>query len=192
MEDEKETITCRNQEESPLLRLPAELRTKIYEFAIGGYVIELFESKKKPCYNVLSQADGHYTAFAKPTVLSEICRQLYKETAFLPYSLNTFHGHLRRIHRFLKSLTMAQRKQIKSLEIFFIRNDLFKGDWNSLFFSHKALKNHAGWIRATKGLERLEYSFAEANKSLAEEIEATIREVVRFPEHVQVEFKNLC
>lgn len=142
---------------------------------------------------MLSQADGHYTAFAKPTVLSEVCHQLHQETAFLPYSLNTFHGHLRRVHRFLNSLTTVQRKHIKSLEIFFIRSDSFKRGWDSsLSFSHKALKNHAGWIRATAGLERLEYSFAEANETLFEEIVATIREVMRFPEHIEVEFKNLC
>jgi hypothetical protein len=125
-------------------------------------------------------------------VLSKICRQLHRETALLPYSLNTFHGHLRRIHKFLKGLTRAQRQQIKSLEIFFIRTDLFKGDVNSLTFRYRALKNHAGWIRSMVGLECLEYSFAEANETIVEEIVATIREIVRFPEHVQVEFKNLC
>jgi hypothetical protein len=184
--------TRRNGEESPLLRLPAELRNKIYEYAIGGHVIELFDSTKKPHYNMLSQADGHYTALANPTVLSKICRQLHSETALLPYSLNTFHGHLRRIHRFLKGLTKAQREQIKSVEIFFIRTDLFKGDMTCLIFRHTSFKNHAGWIWSMTGLKCLEYSFAETSEMIAEEIVATIREVVRFPEHVQVEFKNLC
>lgn len=184
--------TRRNEKESPLLRLPAELRNKIYEYTIGGYVIELFESTKKPHYNMLSQADGHYTALANPTVLSKTCRQLHKETALLPYSLNTFHGRIRYIHKFLKGLTKAQREQIKSLEIFFVRTDLFKGSGSCLVFRPGALKNHACWIRLMVSLECLEYSFAEANETIAEEIVATIREIVQFPENVRVEWKNFC
>ena len=182
----------RNQKSSPFLRLPPELRNKIYEYAIGGHVIKLFESTKKPHYNMLSQADGHYTALANPAVLSKTCRQLHRETALLPYSLNTFHGRTRRIHKFLKGLTMAQREQIKSLEIFFVRTDLFRGSGNCLYFRPGALKNHACWIRSMVSLESLEYSFAEANETIVEEIVATIREIVRFPENVRVEWKNLC
>ena len=184
--------TRRNEAESSLLRLPAELRNKIYEYAVGGHVIELISSKKKPHYKMLSQANGHYTALANPTVLSKICRQLHKETALLPYSLNTFHGSLRRIHKFSKGLTKAQRKQIKILKIFFVRTDLFKGEGDALVFRYSALKNHAGFIRSMVSLECLEYSFAEGNEAVVEEIVATIRKTVRFPEHVLVEFRNLC
>lgn len=72
-----------NQRDSPLLRLPAEIRNIIFAYALGGHV-----------FDTLRIIAHHYgTAVAKEQKLSPllaVCRQIYSETALLLYSLNTF------------------------------------------------------------------------------------------------------
>ncbi|KAF1997454.1 hypothetical protein P154DRAFT_565366 [Amniculicola lignicola CBS 123094] len=122
-------IAERNSKDSPFLRLPAELRIKIYELALGGrrlilssrllratsrdlstspissewqippcssFAMRAFSASKstpppgpRPVTNV-----SKVQSTAKPTgfELLQVCRQIYTETAILPYSLNLFHG----------------------------------------------------------------------------------------------------
>lgn len=100
------------------MRLPEEVRARIYKFALGGKTItigyETYRNKgstSEPeivpifryCCAVYSQPAVN--PFKKPlpyvnvthgfTPLNNICRQLYNETATLPYTLNTlaFSSH---------------------------------------------------------------------------------------------------
>ena len=41
---------ARNEKESPLLRLPGEIRNKIYEFAVGGHIIIIKNYGREPTY----------------------------------------------------------------------------------------------------------------------------------------------
>ncbi|KAJ4992700.1 hypothetical protein SVAN01_01746 [Stagonosporopsis vannaccii] len=107
-----------NQSKSPFLRLPEEVRVRIYRFALGGKTITIgyetyrhvgsaSELKVVPmfryCCAVYSQPAVN--PFKNPlpyvnvsygfTPLNNICRQLYNETATLPYTLNSlaFSSH---------------------------------------------------------------------------------------------------
>lgn len=76
-----------NVEQSPLLRLPQEIRDIIWIYVMGNK--EIKTDTRKPS-NLLS-SDGVGTA--NPLIdlsLVETCRQIYSETVFLPYQKHTF------------------------------------------------------------------------------------------------------
>lgn len=88
--------TARNARDSPLLRLPAELRTHIYILAIGGYKIT-------PAIPDNDDIDFRYSPEILPerpvshpplrvAALNQTCRQLRHETKGLHFRLNTFYG----------------------------------------------------------------------------------------------------
>ncbi|KAK4184817.1 hypothetical protein QBC35DRAFT_390883 [Podospora australis] len=115
-----------NQQASPLLKLPPELRNRIYELVLHVGQVNVcykrWEHKKRlrakglPCNNNKNDNDkkidnnegGFYCRLLperqnpwetnglkhRPqrgmTLLSGVCRQLYHETALLPYSLNAW------------------------------------------------------------------------------------------------------
>lgn len=98
---------------SPFLRLPKEVRLRIYKYALGGKTILIgyetyrtVKSASEPdrvvpvfryCCAIHSQRDVNPYRKQLPfvsisysyTPLNNICRQLYDETATLPYKLNT-------------------------------------------------------------------------------------------------------
>lgn len=94
-----DSIYVRNQQESPLLRLPSELRLIIYEHALGGHI-----------WNVRTQRNGDHSApsatnttatdpitkVTNPNIdalhLVQTCRQIYHEAKFSPVRLSTFNG----------------------------------------------------------------------------------------------------
>lgn len=102
-----------NQKKSPFLRLPAEIRNKIYTLSLGGNTINIGyetyrttyeEDKPQMVEPIFKYRCTVYNAttnpFRKPplpyinvsstfTPLNMICRQLYLETAASPYELNT-------------------------------------------------------------------------------------------------------
>lgn len=75
----------RNNQDSPLLRLPPEIRNRIWHLALGGKLIR---------HNVYGR--GRYRMMPRPSErenafdLLRTCRQIYAETALLPFSANTF------------------------------------------------------------------------------------------------------
>ena len=80
--------TKRNSEQSPLLRLPAELRNKIYQYALSGYVIQLYSFSlfEKPERRLHCEpAPGSMTTRPKDNLwplvqsLSHSSRQLHAE-----------------------------------------------------------------------------------------------------------------
>ncbi|CAN9349792.1 hypothetical protein AALT_g5434 [Alternaria alternata] len=72
-----------NQQGSPLLRLPPELRCLVFEYALGGntYMIR---------YHRKSKSVKNTTVAKHALALLSVCRQIFAETALLPFSLNTF------------------------------------------------------------------------------------------------------
>lgn len=73
----------RNLKKSPLLRLPPEVRHRIFEYALSGGYITLVGFKNVSRAVV---AGGRKNLFA----LSRVCRQTYVETALMPFALTTF------------------------------------------------------------------------------------------------------
>ncbi|KAH7402699.1 hypothetical protein BKA66DRAFT_7035 [Pyrenochaeta sp. MPI-SDFR-AT-0127] len=110
-----------NQSNSPFLWLPEDVRNIIYEYALGGYTINIeFETYRttyqsnKPqqvtpifkyhCttfnrhlnpYNSISVGKPDIRTSNSFTLLNRVCRQLYVETSTLPYKLNmlSFGSH---------------------------------------------------------------------------------------------------
>ncbi|KAF2831013.1 hypothetical protein CC86DRAFT_401574 [Ophiobolus disseminans] len=109
---------------SPLLRLPAELRNIIFDLVIGGYKIhvcgrllchaccrrELGDDDAYKEYfddvGSVNEVDGYpnperahpvYQPIHWPsdaTALTTTCRQIRSETRLLPFALNIFYGHM--------------------------------------------------------------------------------------------------
>ena len=102
-----------NQSRSPFLRLPEEVRVRIFGYALGGKTITIgyetyrtVQNVSEPdkvvptfryCCAVYSQLNVNPFKKQLPyinvtrsyTPLNNICRQLYNETATLPFTLNT-------------------------------------------------------------------------------------------------------
>lgn len=135
----------RNQQLSPLLRLPPELRNRIYELVLdvgqihvcfkrwehkprlrngqryyktteGGFGCRILERGQNPWQSAKSIQPSPTRGM---TLLSPVCRQLYHETALLPYSLNAWSFETRHVmERYLikeKRLPRPHRRAIKLL-----------------------------------------------------------------------------
>ncbi|KAF7671513.1 hypothetical protein GT037_010325 [Alternaria burnsii] len=76
-------IARENQQDSLLLRLPPELRCLVFEYVLGGNTYEIR-------YHQKSEAVKHTTISKHALALLSVCRQIFAETALLPFGLNTF------------------------------------------------------------------------------------------------------
>jgi hypothetical protein len=75
-----------NQRDSPLLRMPPETRSRIYDYALGVNTFVLL--KDDDTENIINT-----TKAKNALALLAVCRQLYAETALLPFSLNVFSSN---------------------------------------------------------------------------------------------------
>ncbi|KAF2831490.1 hypothetical protein CC86DRAFT_402011 [Ophiobolus disseminans] len=100
--------TDSNKQTSRLLRLPAELRNRIYELALNQGNIQLFPG---------IQADSRPED--KPELaLLRTCRQILSEASPIFYSINTFEFEFTfHILRFALSLTEQNRQVIRSIRL---------------------------------------------------------------------------
>ena len=124
--------TTRNRQESPLLRLPPELRTRIYEIALGGRQIRVCDVKscastrhrcrtraKKLTYDTYFHLRRRYLA------LLVTCRQVHEETKLFPFMLNEFVGYHWEIHlATYYRLTDAQVSAITNIRIYMNSDDV--------------------------------------------------------------------
>lgn len=100
------SVNC-NATQSPLLSLPGELRNKIWEFAMGGNVVNVLMDPDEPRVvsntfkkvvivfrgNAIERPEDIWDDDVKLVSsfhLPEVCRQTYYETVSLGYALNTF------------------------------------------------------------------------------------------------------
>ncbi|KAJ4313130.1 hypothetical protein N0V94_007109 [Neodidymelliopsis sp. IMI 364377] len=94
---ELDAITQRNRTHSPILRLPGEIRNRMYEYALGGNDLVPMESNIKGTGFSFYLTSGP-TNCAEPSrqhwlglcSLPATCRDLRLETKTLPLSLNMF------------------------------------------------------------------------------------------------------
>lgn len=101
--------TYSNQRNSPLLRLPAELRNKIYLYTLTGHEISVYRTNPGTStpyfhYRPLDR-DASWSAHPIQFSLLTTCRQLHHEVAHLRisiYSLNAFRGGNLDLRFFLK------------------------------------------------------------------------------------------
>jgi hypothetical protein len=143
----------RNQISSPPLRLPAELRNKVYEYALGGWDIHiqyggtsivdesqqetdkdnskagLVDSKQRMCAACWPASDVErpcITAHKAVLNLPSVCRQLNAETKMLPFTLNNeFSLDDQSLRKFYHRLHEAQRSRLTKLRIFLVDYDYY-------------------------------------------------------------------
>jgi hypothetical protein len=94
----------RNQRESPLLRLSAELRNRVYDYVLGNktYSTVIILPTSRP----------------NPNSLLLACRQVYHEASILPYTLNTFtFSSERYLRRAITLHKYARLNDIRTIEL---------------------------------------------------------------------------
>jgi hypothetical protein len=107
--------------QSPLLRLPAEIRNQIYEYVMCGQTIDL---DVLPPPNLFS--------------LPRTCRQIYHETELLLYSGNTFRTRDLILLEWLADRSARQLAAIQSVQYVFklsLEWDNSRQCWQSLAWS---------------------------------------------------------
>ncbi|KAH5507558.1 hypothetical protein HBI29_122440 [Parastagonospora nodorum] len=122
MEDAKtwhDAITARNDLESPLLRLPGELRNRIYEYALNigtFHFTARSESSRKPRPNFF----GLRTPKPHALALLCVCRRIYPEISSfqIPFAVNTHAFSLfYRLSAYYVHLTPEQLSWITSVDV---------------------------------------------------------------------------
>jgi len=118
------TRTLRNQRESPLLRLPAELRNQIYAYVLGDHEIcteSLPWGYPTPGHHHIQLSSHNNGIWTRPhhfLALTATSRQLRSETEFLPFRLNCFQAHhSRSFQHFLGILSHRQRNAIRIIRL---------------------------------------------------------------------------
>jgi hypothetical protein len=121
--------TLRNALESPLLRLPVEIRLRIYEYAVGGHIVcwayEGYwaicavwghDPTATPCHLF---GDGTPPHFVKEGMPTGICRQIRSESIHCLFKSNIFLlGHPDTMWRFEKSIcSAAQTAAIQEISL---------------------------------------------------------------------------
>ncbi|KAF2118244.1 hypothetical protein BDV96DRAFT_643498 [Lophiotrema nucula] len=102
-------IAQQNARESPLLRLPGEIRHEIWGHVVYDPRVDFFNYWKR----INRQMDGYLNFLL-------VSRQIYTEARFLPFTLNTFHLKLDDLKpkgdlaKELPKLLPAQRNAIRS------------------------------------------------------------------------------
>lgn len=80
-----------NQKQSPLLKLPPELRNKIYDHVLEGMCVSLVKyNNSKPNHIEYIHSASGCAIVGNPLNLLSVCRQVYLEASLLPYTLNSF------------------------------------------------------------------------------------------------------
>jgi hypothetical protein len=126
-------MRCRakSNQESPLLRLPPEIRNKIWGYTLGHNIfrsILIRLGKRKFKYEWMSRPDEPHIGLP----LLATCRQIYSEAAIMPFNLNTFVADTlngeRNMLRAFKVFNAHQRKQITSIRLVYKSYDLLGSD----------------------------------------------------------------
>jgi hypothetical protein len=165
----------RNQTDSPLLRLPRELRDEIYKYAIGGNEITVCHPDayyrrfivRAGAYNEGSANMGKWKELFD---VSLACRQLNAETKDLPYKLSVWANHLgREFGDFLSQFKQSKKQAITTISFGFPSHQpSFVIDWEELRTLPKELGECTGLktvisrITLGAGRKRMVKEFAEA------------------------------
>ncbi|KAI8940022.1 hypothetical protein NX059_003744 [Plenodomus lindquistii] len=164
---QKFQILLRNRRESPLLRLPAELRNKIYEYALGSYELLIITGPygkkkylmvKRPMHTVPSESLGNFLA------LTRTCRQINTETDRIPYAINQFYGS----PQYLKSLLLGhllpihRTSLITNLRLWLFERDV--EDKPYYFRLQPAALNNLYLLRSFASLKQVTFEFNGVHK----------------------------
>lgn len=117
----------RNSIVSPLLRLPGEIRTKIWKYTLGYHQIDIGHYSLKRSWPIGHTLDvrplrpaGHFpsTLVHPHFTLPKVCRQVYVESSAFIYTLNTFRfNNCTALDQWVKSLAPGQRRLVASVDV---------------------------------------------------------------------------
>jgi hypothetical protein len=97
--------SIKHHPESPLLRMPAEIRNKIFRYALGGRTL------------VIHRPDMITNREKNSLALLATCRQLYAETALVPFCANIFGFQSdRALLNFMTHRLPVQRDAVASIQ----------------------------------------------------------------------------
>ncbi|KAI4613402.1 uncharacterized protein J4E87_009869 [Alternaria ethzedia] len=129
--DRLDKITELNATQSPLLRLPTEIRNQIYTYIFSDTIYNLDRMKwlddETVTFSIYRAPP--FSDYVGSVVLPFACRQLHHETSLLPYQLATFDfGKAHVIHNdifpehaamtaFIKARTKAQVENLGKIQI---------------------------------------------------------------------------
>jgi hypothetical protein len=147
--------TALNQRNSPLLRLPGELRNQIYEYVIGGLTIDSLTKyartrrgvhpREAPGAPVLGQRIivsklvdrtpdcSSHTVVSQALGFLTVCRRVFSEAHLMPFTLSTLAIRPVDLEPFLDELTAAQRNAITTYKVsksVATTTPRSLGDWN--------------------------------------------------------------
>ncbi|KAF2036006.1 hypothetical protein EK21DRAFT_84386 [Setomelanomma holmii] len=113
VDSKRREISTRNQRESPLLRLPSEVRNVIYELVLGGKTFKFKDAVNRGHASMVATSERHVLG------LLYTCHQIYSEASLLPYSLNTFSFREFDVslEPFLSHRRLAHNRAITSIEL---------------------------------------------------------------------------
>jgi len=105
----------RNQVQSPLLRLPSELRNIIYRYVFQGCSIWVTKNHQDLLYGLRLWCIHDLDIVS----LLLTCRQVHAEAAILPYRFLVFefHGGAAIIEKFLSARSPAQLEAIQTIRV---------------------------------------------------------------------------
>ncbi|KAL6711864.1 hypothetical protein ACN47E_002907 [Coniothyrium glycines] len=111
--EEADALTALNQQQSPLLRLPAELRKTIFEYAFTNETVH-FEFKPATSKHL---EDARFYSTTTITSLTRVSRQIHTETLLLPYRLGLFVVNRESLKWIAKTMLPAQLEAIATLKL---------------------------------------------------------------------------
>lgn len=107
--------------ESPLLRLPAEIRNCIWEYVLGGNVrdVTIFKRDSKRYTEwLIAMSSASFPEHSH--ALLSTCRQIYAETALLTFSTNEFRFRSKTTFKWTRDLSKVQKDLIHTVH--FVRS----------------------------------------------------------------------
>lgn len=101
-------------QQSPLLRLPPEIRNKIWTIALGDMIfIPNRDWFARPYLWVAANPPRNHRL-----ALLRTCRQVFCETALIPYKINTFIvPRYIKLRSFLRRMKTAHRRAVSTLQV---------------------------------------------------------------------------
>lgn len=153
---------------SPLLSLAAEIRNQIWEYALGGKIF-----RQVVCHYPTEKFLPKMSERKNTLALLLVCRQIYAETALLPFSSNTFSIRPHWRQKAAKKFKTHQCKQVVELRFEMTVSEL--KDHDSLVLLHPSR------YTAMTGLRRIRicaFSDAEWNDTAFSEWEDALRPTV--------------
>ncbi|KAF1833308.1 hypothetical protein BDW02DRAFT_599196 [Decorospora gaudefroyi] len=140
------TADC--QRNNLLLRLPAELRNRIYNHVLGGRTYRFKDTFRTSQARLDHRGEQHILG------LLYVCRQIHFETALLPYTLNTFSFRDLDIslEPFLRHRSPSQIRSIHSLELVTYRAGQM---WASIIGFSKGLSSELRMLGRLPNLQQL-------------------------------------